>query len=81
MAYLFILEWCHYRNHLKALELPMKMVILKQMNEWKQRYLEFLQLEIFVKKHLRQIVTATGDGSIAAQSAQHYVEELKEELK
>ena len=30
---------------------------------------------------LRQIVTATGDGSIAAQSAQHYVEELLEELK
>ncbi|MCX8046533.1 MAG: thioredoxin-disulfide reductase [Anoxybacillus gonensis] len=29
---------------------------------------------------LRQIVTATGDGSIAAQSAQHYVEELKEKL-
>lgn len=33
------------------------------------------------EKTLRQIVTATGDGSIAAQSAQHYVEELKEELK
>ena len=32
-------------------------------------------------KQLRQIVTATGDGSIAAQSAQHYVEELKESLK
>ncbi len=32
-------------------------------------------------KSLRQIVTATGDGSIAAQSAQHYVEELKERLK
>ena len=31
-------------------------------------------------KNLRQIVTATGDGSIAAQSAQHYVENLKEEL-
>ncbi|MBB6281933.1 MULTISPECIES: thioredoxin-disulfide reductase [Geobacillus] len=30
------------------------------------------------EKTLRQIVTATGDGSIAAQSAQHYVEELKE---
>ncbi|WP_107943274.1 thioredoxin-disulfide reductase [Metasolibacillus fluoroglycofenilyticus] len=29
-------------------------------------------------KMLRQIVTATGDGSIAAQSAQHFVEELKE---
>jgi len=28
-------------------------------------------------KSLRQIVTATGDGSIAAQSAQEYVEELK----
>ncbi|MBO2535119.1 thioredoxin-disulfide reductase [Rummeliibacillus suwonensis] len=28
-------------------------------------------------KTLRQIVTATGDGSIAAQAAQHYVEELK----
>ncbi|NQD52283.1 thioredoxin-disulfide reductase, partial [Bacillus altitudinis] len=27
------------------------------------------------EKTLRQIVTATGDGSIAAQSAQHYVEE------
>lgn len=32
------------------------------------------------EKTLRQIVTATGDGSIAAQAAQHYVEELKEEL-
>ncbi|WLR50515.1 thioredoxin-disulfide reductase [Bacillus tianshenii] len=32
------------------------------------------------EKTLRQIVTATGDGSIAAQSAQHYIEELKEEL-
>ena len=26
---------------------------------------------------LRQIVTATGDGSIAAQSAQHYVEKFE----
>ncbi|MGP7819400.1 thioredoxin-disulfide reductase [Niallia sp. 01092] len=33
------------------------------------------------EKTLRQIVTATGDGSIAAQSAQHYVEELMESLK
>lgn len=33
------------------------------------------------EKQLRQIVTATGDGSIAAQSAQHYVEELLEKLK
>jgi thioredoxin reductase (NADPH) len=33
------------------------------------------------EKSLRQIVTATGDGSIAAQSAQHYVEELKEKFK
>lgn len=33
------------------------------------------------EKSLRQIVTATGDGSIAAQSAQHYVEELKEANK
>lgn len=33
------------------------------------------------EKTLRQIVTATGDGSIAAQNAQHYVEELQEELK
>ncbi|MEH7522086.1 thioredoxin-disulfide reductase [Bacillus sp. JJ1503] len=33
------------------------------------------------EKQLRQIVTATGDGSIAAQSVQHYVEELKEKLK
>ncbi|MGO4888855.1 thioredoxin-disulfide reductase [Anaerobacillus sp. MEB173] len=32
-------------------------------------------------KTLRQIVTATGDGSIAAQSAQHYIENLMEELK
>ena len=34
-----------------------------------------------LEKTLRQIVTATGDGSIAAQSAQHYIEELMEELK
>ncbi|WP_226678880.1 thioredoxin-disulfide reductase [Mesobacillus jeotgali] len=33
------------------------------------------------EKTLRQIVTATGDGSIAAQNAQHYVEELMEEIK
>jgi thioredoxin reductase (NADPH) len=33
------------------------------------------------EKTLRQIVTATGDGSIAAQSVQHYVEELLEKLK
>ncbi|WP_096156656.1 MULTISPECIES: thioredoxin-disulfide reductase [Bacillus] len=33
------------------------------------------------EKSLRQIVTATGDGSIAAQTAQHYMEELLEELK
>lgn len=31
-------------------------------------------------KMLRQIVTATGDGSVAAQSAQHYIEELKEKI-
>jgi thioredoxin reductase (NADPH) len=33
------------------------------------------------EKSLRQIVTATGDGSIAAQNAQHFVEELLEDLK
>jgi len=33
------------------------------------------------EKTLRQIVTATGDGSIAAQAAQHYVEELIEKIK
>ncbi len=33
------------------------------------------------EKSLRQIVTATGDGSIAAQNAQHYVEELLEMKK
>jgi len=32
-------------------------------------------------KMLRQVVTATGDGSIAAQAAQHYVESLNERLK
>lgn len=32
------------------------------------------------EKMLRQIVTATGDGSIAAQSAQHYIEELVEKI-
>ncbi|WP_163970514.1 thioredoxin-disulfide reductase [Oceanobacillus halotolerans] len=32
-------------------------------------------------KTLRQIVTATGDGSIAAESAQKYIEELMDELK
>ncbi|MBU9674186.1 thioredoxin-disulfide reductase [Planococcus sp. CP5-4] len=31
-------------------------------------------------KTLRQVVTATGDGSIAAQSVQHYVEELTEKI-
>ena len=30
------------------------------------------------EKMLRQIVTATGDGSIAAQAAQHYIEKLKD---
>lgn len=33
------------------------------------------------EKELRQIVTATGDGSIAAQSAQAYIETLNEKLK
>ena len=33
------------------------------------------------EKTLRQVVTATGDGSIAASSAQHYVEELMEKIK
>ncbi|MGM9928687.1 MAG: thioredoxin-disulfide reductase [Bacillus sp. (in: firmicutes)] len=33
------------------------------------------------EKTLRQIVTATGDGSIAAQNAQHFVEELVEAEK
>lgn len=33
------------------------------------------------QKTLRQVVTATNDGSIAAISAQHYVEALMEELK
>lgn len=32
------------------------------------------------EKTLRQIVTATGDGSIAAQTAQHFIEELKEKF-
>ncbi|MUV39092.1 Thioredoxin-disulfide reductase [Lentibacillus sp. JNUCC-1] len=32
-------------------------------------------------KELRQIVTATGDGSIAAEAAQAYIEELKEQEK
>ncbi|KXH79281.1 thioredoxin-disulfide reductase [Sporosarcina sp. HYO08] len=32
------------------------------------------------EKLLRQIVTATGDGSIAAQAAQRYIEALKEEI-
>ena len=32
------------------------------------------------EKSLRQIVTATGDGSIAAQAVQHYVEELLEKI-
>ncbi|GLC89835.1 thioredoxin-disulfide reductase [Lysinibacillus piscis] len=33
------------------------------------------------EKTLRQIVTATGDGSIAAQAAQHYIENLLEKIK
>lgn len=33
------------------------------------------------EKQLRQIVTATGDGSQAALSAQHYVEQLDEKIK
>lgn len=32
------------------------------------------------EKMLRQIVTATGDGSVAAQAAQHYIDELKEKF-
>ena len=31
-------------------------------------------------KTLRQVVTATGDGSIAAQAVQHYIEELVEKI-
>ncbi|KGA97557.1 thioredoxin reductase [Alkalihalobacillus alcalophilus ATCC 27647 = CGMCC 1.3604] len=33
------------------------------------------------EKSLRQIVTATGDGSIAAQQVQHYLETLEEKVK
>lgn len=33
------------------------------------------------EKKLRQVITATGDGSIAALSAQHYVEKIDEEQK
>jgi thioredoxin reductase (NADPH) len=33
------------------------------------------------EKTLRQVVTATGDGSIAALAAQHYVENIDEEIK
>lgn len=33
------------------------------------------------EKTLRQIVTATGDGSIAAQAVQDYVEHLLEEIE
>ncbi|HLS10419.1 thioredoxin-disulfide reductase [Lentibacillus sp.] len=33
------------------------------------------------EKSLRQIVTATGDGSIAAETAQKYIEDLQEEMK
>jgi thioredoxin reductase (NADPH) len=33
------------------------------------------------EKQLRQVVTATGDGSIAALSVQHYVENLEERIK
>jgi thioredoxin reductase (NADPH) len=33
------------------------------------------------EKTLRQVVTATGDGGIAAQSAQHFVENLEERIK
>ncbi|RYG74538.1 thioredoxin-disulfide reductase [Lentibacillus lipolyticus] len=33
------------------------------------------------EKSLRQIVTATGDGSIAAETAQKYIEDLMEEIK
>ncbi|MEW9674532.1 NAD(P)/FAD-dependent oxidoreductase, partial [Ammoniphilus sp. 3BR4] len=33
------------------------------------------------EKTLRQVVTATGDGSIAALAAQHHVENLEEEIK
>lgn len=32
------------------------------------------------EKMLRQVVTATGDGSIAAQASQHYIEELVEKI-
>ena len=32
------------------------------------------------EKLLRQIVTATGDGSVAAQAVQQYIEELKDKL-
>ncbi len=33
------------------------------------------------EKTLRQVVTATGDGSIAAMAAQHYIESLEDEAK
>ena len=33
------------------------------------------------EKSLRQIVTATGDGSLAAQNVQHYLENLSEKVQ
>ena len=58
----------------------MKMAILKRMKLWKHQYLEFTRQVMFVKNYLRQIVTATGDGSVAAQAVQQYIEELKDKL-
>lgn len=50
------------------------------MKKWKLQFLVFIFAGDVREKMLRQIVTATGDGSIAAQSAQHYVEEIKEKI-
>lgn len=57
----------------------MKMAISKQMMKWKLKYQVYMQPGDVREKTLRQIVTATGDGSIAAQNAQAYIESLEDE--
>ena len=62
----------------------MKMVTLKQTSVWKRKFLVFSQQCDVREKKKNATSTCncnTCDGSIAAQSAQHYVEELLEELK
>lgn len=51
------------------------------MTKWKPLSQAFTQLATFVKKDLRQIATAVGEGGIAGQQAFKYVESHSDRAK